>query len=375
MKRQSTWIPALLFASLLLVACGATPTVPEAGSPLATPPLAIQAAGITVTDALGRNVQFPAPPQRIVVAGKSTLTIIDTMYLFPEARERVIGLTVGKQPIGEFLGLLDPAFDQKQVLGVEASAEQIAPLKPDVVVMRSMMAETLGKELEQLSVPVVYVDLETVDQYFRDVTTLGQLLGDEPRATEIVGFYQSQLDSIRKRLEQLPDDQLPSVLLVQYSEQGGDVALNVPSASWLQTAEVELAGGNPIWKEASQSGGWTVVNLEQIAAWNPDQILIVAYSGDSAAVVDQLQNQSQWHGLRAVQTGQVYGFPGDVFSWDQPDPRWILGTSWLAGKMHADLFPDTDMNQQAMDFFTQMYGMSQATFQEEILTRLTGDIE
>jgi iron complex transport system substrate-binding protein len=241
--------------------------------------------------------------------------------------------------------------------------------------MRSMMAEKLGNALEQLNIPVVYVDLETTDQYFRDVSVLGRLLGNDRRAAEIVDFYQSRLSHIVQALEQLPDDQKPSVLLVQYSEQGGEVAFDVPPASWLQTVEVEIAGGIPTWKEAAQGGGWTVVNFEQIAAWNPDQIFVVSYSSNSATVVEQLNNDVQWQGLKAVQDGQIYGFPGDIFSWDQPDPRWILGVSWLAGKIHPDQFPEPNMQQQVIDFFSQMYGMSQATVEQEILPRLTGDVQ
>jgi iron complex transport system substrate-binding protein len=375
MKRTSLFLSVLLLAGLLSSACGATPTAAPIASPLPTPTQAVQSGGISVTDALGRTVQFATVPQRIVVAGKSTLTIIDAMYLFPQAGERIIALTIGKQPIGDFLRLVDPAFDQKTVLGMDAGPEQIAPLKPDVVVLRSMMAENLGNALEQLNIPVVYVDLETTDQYFRDVTTLGQLLDNSKRAGDIVSYYQSRLDRMVQALEQLPDAEKPAVLLAQYSNQGGEAALNVPPVAWLQTSEVDIAGGIPAWKDAAQSGGWTVVNFEQIAAWNPDQIFIIFYGGNSATVVDQLKTDAQWQGLAAVQGGQIYGFPGDFFSWDQPDPRWIMGVSWLAGKMHPDQFPEPNMQQQVIDFFGQMYGLDQATVEQQILPHLTGDVQ
>ncbi len=375
MKQRLLSSISLLLAGLMLAACGPTPTpVPtETARPAPTPTPA--QAGLVVTDALNRTIEFAAPPQRIVIAGKATLTIVNTLYLFPEAKERLIALSVGKQPVGDFLALVDPNWDQKTILGVDAGPEQIAPLKPDVVLMRSFLAETLGSALEKLDIQVVYVDLETVDQYFRDVTTLGDLLGNDQRAGDIVAYYQSRLDRFVQALADLPNDQKPAVLLVQYSEQGGEVALNVPSASWLQTNEVELAGGLPAWKEAAQSGGWTVVNFEQIAAWDPDQIYVVSYTGDSAAVVDQLRANAQWQALTAVQNGQIYGFPADVFSWDQPDPRWILGVTWLAGKIHPDQFPELNMQQEIVDFFEQMYGLDQATIEQQILPKLKGNVQ
>ena len=375
MKRPSLsrLILVAVLASLLLSACGGAPASSTSESPASVP--VKEGSGVTVVDAMGRTVEFPQPPQRIVVAGRSSLTIIDTLFLFPEARERVIGLVIGRQNPGAFLNLVDPSFEQKEVLEVEAGPEQIAPLHPDVVIMRSFMAESLGGPVEQLDIPVVYVDLETPEQYFRDLATIGQLFGNSARAEEIEAFYQSGLGTVEDQLQDLGDEQKPLTLLLQYTEQGGEVALNVPSASWLQTAEVELAGGNPVWKDAAQGGGWTVVNFEEIAAWDPDKVFVISYGSDSAEVVDKLKSDSQWQALKAVQNGEIYGFAADTFSWDQPDPRWILGVTWLAGKLHPDRFPDLNMMQEASEFFEQMYGLDESTIQEKILSSLKGDVE
>jgi iron complex transport system substrate-binding protein len=358
----------------------AQPTVqeetPAGDSPLPTPsPEAeVGAGGVTIVDALGRTVELQALPQRIVSAGRSGLTIIETLFLFPETRERVVAISVGQQKPGMFLSLVDPAYDQKVEMPPDAGPEQIAPLRPDVVVLRSFMADTTGAALEQIGIPVVYVDLETPEQYFRDLVTLGQLLGNEARAQEIRAFYQERLDEIEAGLQGLDPAARPRVLLVQYGAQGGEVSLEVPSAAWLQTMEVELAGGEPVWREAAQAGGWTIVNFEQIAAWNPDQIYVISYGDDPADVVERLRTNSEWQELAAVQSGQIYGFPGEFFSWDQPDPRWILGVTWLAGKIHPERFPELDMTQEINAFFGQMYGLDEATVAQEIVPRLRGHV-
>ncbi|MGD8464708.1 MAG: ABC transporter substrate-binding protein [Anaerolineae bacterium] len=366
-------IALYVLISLLLAACGSVPTEQvHNAAPTASIP---HTSEITIVDAQGRTVVFPEPPQRIIVAGRSSLTIIDTLFLYPEAQDRVAGLVAGRQKPGDFLDFVDPTFDQKAVLEMEAGPEQIGPLNPDVVLLRTFMADSLGAPLEAVDIPVVYVDLETPEQYFRDVAVLGQLLDNPARAEEILAFYQSKLDNVENSLENLSDAHKPRVLVVQYSEQGGEMALNVPAASWLQTTEAELAGGRPVWKEAAQGGGWTVVNFEQVAAWDPDKIFVIYYQGDAAEIVDQLATNPQWQALRAVQNGEVYGFGGDIFSWDQPDPRWILGVTWLATKTHPDRFANLDMRQEASEFFQQMYGLDEATFQQHIAPQLKGDIE
>jgi len=365
MKRSSLFLMIVLLASLTLNGCGGAATQAPASE---------QTSGLVITDALNRTVEFAAPPQRIVIAGKSALMMVNALYLFPEAQERLIAVTSGSQPPGQFLAFIDPVFGEKTLLEPEAGPEQIAPLNPDVVLLRSFMAEKLGKSLEQLDLSVVYVDLETPEQYFRDVVTLGQLLGNPVRAQEIRAFYESRMERIAQALSGLSDEQKPRVLLVEYSDQGGAAALNVPSASWLQTIEVELAGGAPVWKEAAQAGGWTVVNFEQVAAWDPDKIFVVHYKVNSAEVVESLKADAQWQALKAAQNGEIYGFPADIYSWDQPDPRWILGVTWLAGKIHPDRFPELDMTQEALAFFGQMYGMDQAAIQEHILSDLKGSV-
>lgn len=359
--RWRLWLASVLVIGWTLTSCGG-----------ATPP---PQAGMTVVDALGRSVPFARLPQRVVITGQNTLPMVDTVYLFPEAKERVVGLSVGKQPVGDFISLIDPRFADKTILEPGAGPEQIAPLKPDVVVLRSFLADKLGRSLEEVQIPVVYVDLETPEQYFRDLTTLGQLFGNEARAEQIRSFYQSRLDLIARALEGLDEEAKPRVLLAQYTDQGGTVALQVPSASWIQTTEVELAGGRPVWKEAAQGGGWTVVNFEQIAAWNPDQIVIITYKGDSAEVVAKLKSEPAWQALKAVQEGRIVGFPADIFSWDQPDPRWILGTLWLAGTIHPDRFPGLEMKQQVVEFFSQMYGMDPTAIENQIVPTLKGNLE
>ncbi len=365
-------LTAAVLVIVLLGGCSSPP--PEAPDPRAQPGTASPAGDLQVVDALGRTVRFLKPPERIVVAGRSTLTVLDAMYLFPEAADRVVALVSGRQDPGTFLTHVDARVTDKTVLEIDAGPEQIAPLHPDVVIMRSFMEAKLGRALGEIDIPVLYVDLETPDQYARDLTTLGQLFADERRAEEIRAFYESQRDYVEQRLGQTEPEQKPSVLLLQHSDQGGAVAFSVPAGSWMQTSLVEMAGGTPVWREAALGGGWTIVNLEQIAAWDPDVLLLVSYGSDPTQAVRQLELDEKWRALRAVEQGRIYAFPGDYYSWDQPDPRWILGLTWLAATLHPDQFSDFDVRQSLVDFFEQMYGMSPESIEASIVPALRGSI-
>jgi iron complex transport system substrate-binding protein len=360
----------LLITVSLLVGCA----VPVASVPSTPPSAETQTAtSLSLTDAAGREVTLPEPPQRMVAAGRALFMVADALYLFPESSSRLVALGKTAQSQLDFIPTIDPEYQGKTILESEAGPEQIAAVRPDVVILKSVNAEKLGKPLEALDIPVVYVDFETPDQYTRDLNTLGQLLQNEVRAAKVINFYQQRTQRIAETLADLQQDQKPRVLLLYYTDRDGAVAFNVPPLAWMQTIITEMAGGQPVWADAQLGQGWTKVGFEQIAAWDPDQVYIIAYFNNVDEVVRGLKADPQWQALRVVKEGQLYGFPADYYSWDQPDPRWILGLTWLASKMYPERFPDLDMEQEVRTFYREMYNLDDAAYQKYIQPNLTGD--
>ena len=62
----------------------------------------------------------------------------------------------------------------------------------------------------------------------------------------------------------------------------------------------------------------------------------------------------------------------DVYSFDQPDTRWILGLEWLAATLHPDRFPNYSLTQSAQNFYRELYNMDEASFLQNIAPILTG---
>ena len=156
----------LVIISFALLSSACTATQDEPGT--------VQNA-VVITDALDRQVTLPAAPQRIVITGKALIMIADAAYIFPEALERIVGLGDAGQGTNNFIALIDPGYAAKAVLENNASAEQIAVLQPDLVILKSYLAETVGKPIEAIGIPVVYVDFETPEQYTRDLAIFGQV--------------------------------------------------------------------------------------------------------------------------------------------------------------------------------------------------------
>ncbi len=379
MVRNRTIITILLVLLFTLAACApAAPTATPTTAPMvetAAPTEAPALAGITVTDALGRTLTFETTPQKIVLAGKALFMVADAIYLFPEAGNRIAAIGPTNQGSQNFIPLIDPTYDAKVSLENSAGAEQIAAVQPDLVIMKSTNQEKLGTPLEELGIPVVYLDFETPEQYQRDLTTLGQIFGNPERAETLAAYYQGKVDVVTQTLAGLTEDQKPSTLVLYYSDKDGAIAFNVPPMSWMQTWQVQTAGGTPVWEDANPGNGWATVNLEQIAAWNPEYVFIVSYFVPVNDVVAQLKADPQWQALDAVKNNKLFGFATDLYSWDQPDTRWALGLTWLAGKLHPDLFPDLDINAEAQAFYGDLYGMSTSDFEAKVLPTFAGDID
>ena len=329
---------------------------------------------IEITDATGHTETLDGIPDRIALAGKATIMVQDTIFLFEDALDKVIALENRSQSAYTFLPLVDPDLEEKKIFEKNVGPEQIAAVQPELVLMKSYMAEKLGEPLGQLGLPVLYLDLETPEAFYKDIYTLGQVFGKEKRAEEITEFYQSRVSVIEENVAGIAADQKPSVLILQYSDRDGEVAFKVPPLSWLQTRLVEISGGEPVWKDLELGGGWVVVNLEQIASWDPDQIFIISYDGKASEVKADLLVNPIWSNFRAVQDDQLFAFGYDYYSWDQPDTRWILGLQWLATKIHPEYSSNINILEEVSEFYSFLYGMDQDLIDAEVIPILTGDI-
>jgi iron complex transport system substrate-binding protein len=365
MKKRILFVLTIIL--LFTISCSPQPA---AGASEAKPAVSGE---FSVTDALGREVKFASAPQRIVVAGKAVFMLADAINAFPEGASRLIAIADRSQSAANFLPLIDPKFAEKEKLEGDAAVEQIAPLKPDLVVLKSITREKLGKPIEELGIPVIYLDFENPEQYDRDLKIVGAFLQNPARAEVLINEYQRLVKVTEETSKKIADDKKPKVLLLYYNEKDAAVALNIPPASWIQTTLVKLAGGKPVWQEANSGSGWTKVNFEQIAAWDADQIYIITYSTDLNKALGVIKADPQWQALRAMKDGKVYGFPTDFYSYDQPDTRWYLGLSWLAAKINPELYPNFNMEETIVKFYKTVYNLDEAVVKEKILPSMKGD--
>ena len=330
---------------------------------------------IVITDAAGRQVILTKLPEKIAVTGTATYMPLHLLFMFPEIYEKLVGVEAKGNGISDFLPLIDEKYNNIPVIGQNPNAEEVASFHPDLVFMKGTTEDERCTVLEEFGIKVIYLGLETPDLFMQDIKNIGLALGNSQRAEEITSYYQEKLNGIQNIIS-LQAEEKPDVLLLEYSDRGGEVAVQVPAASWMQTLEVKMSGGNPVWLDTTEiTDGWTVVNLEQIAVWNPDKIFVIVwYTMDPKEVLANLKSDSRWKNLAAVENDEIYIFPCDVYGWDTPEPRWILGTIWLAKKLYPKEFSDLEIKVEMSEFFSDLYGMQETEILEKIIPELRIDV-
>jgi len=325
---------------------------------------------VEIVDSLGNRITLKEKPSRIVLAGRATLITANAFYLFEEARKDVAAIGHTDQGLGNFLPYLDKDFNALPQLPHEVGPEQVIANRPDLVIVKDLAYPRLGTALQKLGIPVIALSLESAESFQQDIGILGKALGYPDRARTIQSLFRARTDRLESRLDSLQEKEKPRVLLLYYSVKGGETSFNIAPRNWIQTYQVEAAGGNPVWAESHMGSGWKTVNFEQIAAWDPDFIFVTSYRTPVEEFFTRLADNSRWQQLKAMKAAQVLAFPADFYSWAQPDVRWILGAEWMAQILHPELFEDLNMMDEIRYFYRDMYGLEDDLFRSAVASRL-----
>jgi len=317
-----------------------------------------------VQDALERTIEFSEYPERIVIAGKQTPMLANFFYLFT-SDERLLAIENRSQSSDKFLELVDDEYQTKLILEKGAGVEQMAPLNPDLVILKTSMKDEIGIGLEEVGIPVIYVSFENIEDINNDIRVIGKVLDEDERAEEIILEYKKIYSEINDRLKSEANGK--DVLILQATNIDQKYSFQVPSSGWLQTKMTENLKSNPVWLSESLSGGWTEVNFEQILNWNPDNIFIINYRGQSNEITMGLENDELWNRFISSNEANLSPFPYDFTSWDQPDPRWILGYTWMASELYPEQIGREYLLETVKNFYTFFYGLKEDFIESEII--------
>lgn len=326
--------------------------------------LPARAAGsFAVTDMLGRQVDVPAPPQRIVLL--EARDILTMGLLHPDPATLLAGwAAVDRIDSNTLCNSLTNGRDIP-VVGLQTpdtlSLEGLVALRPDLVVASSYMAphgsdDLMVKRLGSFGIPVVFSDMSSnsTAQAVADVMAdcrnhlrmWGEILGTTDRAAAYVALVDAKLSVTAERLSDV--DPAITYLEVQSSMDSccwaagqkiwgelltlaGGRPLPGVTAPWFQQLSLEYLIATPQDAYIATGGSWTAGGRPAIGP-GLDQ-------GEGRLGLERMISRTGFADLPSVKAGAVHGIWTGLITMP---PLNILFVEQVAKWLHPDRCADLD---------------------------------
>ncbi len=272
----------------------------------------------TVTDQLGRQVNVPENPQRIVALAPNITEIIFALG----QEHRLKGVTRYSDFPSEAAKLF------KVGSYVHLDLERIVALNPDLcIAIKDGNPRLVAQRLESLKIPVYAVDPKNLDTIMNTIIEIGELLDADEKAKMLVRDMYSRIQRVKSLVEKAAHR--PGV----FFQIGISPIVSVGTPTFIHELIV-LAGGTNL---ASGSIPYPRFSREQVLALSPEVFIITSMA--RAAVFEKVKAEwSQWPNLPAVRNNRIYLEDSNLF--DRPTPRLVGGLELLVRLIHPELFEE-----------------------------------
>jgi iron complex transport system substrate-binding protein len=175
----------------------------------------------------------------------------------------------------------------------------------------------------------------------------GTVLG--PREAEVaedyIRYFDANIRRVRRETERLSAGQRPKVLHTSSAGILTADGLDTVIDDWIR-----LAGGR---NAADVTGNGRPVTLEQVAAWDPD-VIIVGTAPNQLSRKAILEDP-RWREIKAVKNGNVLVNPSGAYLWDRHSAEAALQVLWAAKMIHPELFSDLDIKRETINFYAKYF--------------------
>ena len=249
---------------------------------------------------------------------RSTATAHRIVSLIPSLTEDLCAIGAGDSLVGVSQYSQDiPCARGKPVVSGFSSldAERVVQLKPDAIV--GIPAQHRLTAALKESIPTYFLDDDSYDAIFRDITELGTLTGRQANARSLNARLARQTAWLRasERFRRRP-----RIFVVL----GTGPIWTVGPSSYLTTL-IRLAGArNAV---VSLPGAYAQYSAEALVALQPDALV-----SDRSVHLESVLSREPWRSLRAVAQHHVY-IISDAAVLERPGPRYNTGLAWLIARL------------------------------------------
>lgn len=266
-----------------------------------------------LTDHLGRRVEIPEHPRRII-------------SLAPSLTETLFALGVGDRVVGVTDYCDYPAEAQtRQKIGgmINPNLERLAALHPDLVLItkEGNRRDTLDA-VEHLKIPIFAIEtarLEDISRMFRDV---GRAIGEAAAGANLAAALDQRVNRAHASIAGHP---LKRVLMVVWLQP----MVTVGHGTFLSDV-LDRAGAISIADGESQP--WPKLSVEEIVRSDPEYIVVTRSPG-FAPTREELLRLPGWKELTAVKQDRIVNLPDAA---QRPGPRIGEMVEVLAHALHPE---------------------------------------
>ena len=362
MKRFLVILLSVTMSVVLITGCGATTDSGSAGSSAVAEKTTNEE--WTFTDQADNEVTIQLPVERMVVLQHHSIDILSQLG----AQDKIVGVEANWEgDLGDYMTDVFPGIEELETPGDLQSwnVEEIASLKPDVVIAASQADQNAIQQVKDLGIPVVVVSLRgegaqeaaqsprlaDADSAYTEgcewaIKTLGKLSGTEKKAESLWDYCEESREMVDKAVGDISDADRTTVFIANEKSQtyGNDKYVG---CMLLRAGGVNVA--------AKDIQGYTTYTFEQLANWDPDVIIV---QDRYKEVYDEITTDAKYESLSAVRNGKVILAPYWTKPWGNPDADSIaLGELWMAHQLYPDKISASQVKDRAEKFYDQFYGV------------------
>jgi iron complex transport system substrate-binding protein len=306
---------------------------------------------------VGREVSISSTAKKVVAIGPGALRL----YCYVGNVEKVAGVEQVEKdkPTGIPYRLAYPSLANLQIIGPggpnnSADAEKILAVNPEVIFTTYAFDKAAADDLQsKTGIPVValsYGQASTFDpNVYKSIEIIGQVIGDEKRAQEVIEFMKSCENDLNNRTKDIPDNEKPSTYVGALSMKGSH---GIESTQGNYSLFNAVRAKNVV-DDTGKTGSF-MIDKEKLIEWNPDKIFI-DFGGLNIVQEDYKKNPEFYKTLSAFNNGEIYPLlPYNSYTTNIDTA--MVDAYYIGKVLYPEKFKDIDSKKKADEIYKFLLG-------------------
>ncbi|MEI3605260.1 ABC transporter substrate-binding protein [Pseudogracilibacillus sp. SE30717A] len=278
-------------------------------------------------DNYGREVVVTEKPTKVLTLGPNTTEVMIALGL----ENNIIGNSLNNHSRGPLPEFADAYEKIPELTYGPVTREAVATSGADFIYGIDWEFGGEGLDLEELNglgITTYMNSATSMEEIYQEVEDLGKIFEAEDEAKAFISDQKNRIEAVE---EKVSDEKVVNVLVY---DSGGDGVFTAGGTNF-ETLLIELAGGKNIFDDITDKE-WATVSYEEVAAREPDVILVHDYDAPSYdQKIEDIKNDPALAQFECVKQERFVKIELESVL---PGSRMAYTVEKLAEGFHPDLF-------------------------------------